>query len=122
STWAITGARIEPVSGPAIAKGTIVIRDGLIVAVGANVAAPADARLIDGSGMTVYPGLIDAAGSLGFPSGNAGGGGGGGGGGAASRATAPNSNYGPGMQAELRAVDQLDPSATAFTAARGAGV
>ena len=58
--WAITGARIVPVSGPAIEKGTVVIRDGLIEAVGAAVTAPADARTIDGTGLTVYPGLIDA--------------------------------------------------------------
>lgn len=58
--WAITGARIVPVSGPPIEKGTIVMRDGLIESVGAAVAIPADARTIDGTGMTVYPGLIDA--------------------------------------------------------------
>lgn len=58
--WAITGARIVPVSGPAIERGTVVIRNGLIESVGAAVAAPADARLIDGTGLTVYPGLIDA--------------------------------------------------------------
>ena len=34
TTWAITGARVEPVSGPAIATGTVVIRNGLIAAVG----------------------------------------------------------------------------------------
>ena len=67
TTWAITGARIEPVSGPAIATGTVVIRNGLIVAVGANVPVPADARQLDGSGLTVYPGFIDAYGTLGMP-------------------------------------------------------
>ena len=51
-TYAITNARIVTVSGPVIERGTIVIRDGLIVAVGANVNVPADARVIDGSGMT----------------------------------------------------------------------
>lgn len=58
--WAITGARIVPVSGPPIEKGTIVVRDGLIESVGAATVAPADARLIDGAGLTVYPGLIDS--------------------------------------------------------------
>jgi imidazolonepropionase-like amidohydrolase len=66
-TYAITNARIVTVSGPVIEKGTVVIRDGLIAAVGANVTAPADARLIDGTGLTVYPGLIDANTSLGVP-------------------------------------------------------
>jgi imidazolonepropionase-like amidohydrolase len=57
--YAIQGARIVTASGPAIAKGTVVLRDGLIDAVGANAAVPPDARVIDGSGLTVYPGLID---------------------------------------------------------------
>ena len=57
--YAIRGAKIVPVSGPAIASGTVVIRNGIIEAVGAGVTAPADAQVIDGSGLTVYPGLID---------------------------------------------------------------
>jgi imidazolonepropionase-like amidohydrolase len=66
-TYAITNARIVTVSGPTIERGTVVIRDGLIAAVGANVVAPADARVIDGNGLTVYPGLIDSNTSLGIP-------------------------------------------------------
>jgi imidazolonepropionase-like amidohydrolase len=58
-TYAITGARIVLVSGAAIPSGTVVIRNGLIDAVGASVQAPADAQVIDGKGLTVYPGLID---------------------------------------------------------------
>jgi len=123
TTWAITGARIEPGSGPVIEKGTIVIRDGLITAVGADVRAPADARIVDGDGLTVYPGLIDASTSLGMPSRGGGGGGGGfgGGGQTAARTGAPNSNYELGMQAEMRAVAELEPAANAFKAAHGAG-
>src|SRR5438132_5296350 len=66
-TYAITNARIVTVAGPAIEKGTVVIRDGLILSVGANVTPPADARTIDGAGLTVYPGLIDANTNLGMP-------------------------------------------------------
>ena len=66
-TYAITNARIVTVSGAPIERGTVVIRDGLIAAVGANVTAPADARVIDGAGLTVYPGLIDSSTSLGIP-------------------------------------------------------
>src|SRR5258706_2044332 len=66
-SFAITNARIVTVSGPDIEHGTIVIRDGLIAAVGEKVSAPADARIIDGSGLTVYPGLIDASSNLGLP-------------------------------------------------------
>lgn len=63
-TFAITNAQIVTVSGPTI-KGTIVVRDGLIEAVGENVKIPADARLIDGTGLTVYPGLFDTYTSVG---------------------------------------------------------
>ena len=66
-TYAITNARIVPLSGPTLERGTVVIRDGLIAAVGANVSVPADARVIDGSGLTVYPGLFDSNTSLGIP-------------------------------------------------------
>src|SRR4030095_9019820 len=65
-TYAITNARIVPVTGPTIDKGTIIIRDGLIAAIGANVVAPADARVIDGAGLSVYPGLIDTTPNLGL--------------------------------------------------------
>jgi imidazolonepropionase-like amidohydrolase len=122
STWAITGARIEPVSGPAIATGTVVIRNGLIVAVGASVPVPADARQIDGAGLTVYPGFIDAYGTLGMPAaGAAPGAGAAAAQTAARRPSAPNSTYGPGLQSEVSAVAELEPTATSFTAARGAG-
>ena len=57
--YAIRGAKIVPVSGAAIASGNIVLRGGLIEAVGANAAIPNDAIVIDGTGLTVYPGLID---------------------------------------------------------------
>jgi imidazolonepropionase-like amidohydrolase len=66
-TYAITNARIVTVSGPVIERGTLVIRDGIIAAVGANVTVPADARVIDGSGLSVYPGLIDSSTALGIP-------------------------------------------------------
>jgi imidazolonepropionase-like amidohydrolase len=59
--YAIRGARVMPVAGPAIDKGTVVMRDGVIVDVGANVTVPTDAVVIDGAGLTVYPGLIDMA-------------------------------------------------------------
>ena len=65
--YAIVGARIAPVSGPVREKATIVLRDGVIEALGEGVAAPADARVIDGSGLTLTPGLIDGFGELGLP-------------------------------------------------------
>lgn len=64
---AIRNAKIVTVSGPVIAKGTVVVRNGLIEAVGENVQAPADAMVIEGEGLTVYPGLIDALSTWGQP-------------------------------------------------------
>ncbi|HEX7118213.1 MAG TPA: amidohydrolase family protein [Longimicrobiales bacterium] len=65
--FAITGARIVPVSGDVIERGTVVVRDGVIAAVGDDVDVPSDAWVIDGAGLTVYPGLIDAFTTLGHP-------------------------------------------------------
>jgi len=64
--YAIKGAKIVPVSGATIASGTVVIRNGLIDAAGASVEAPAEAQVIEGKGLTVYPGLIDMANSNGL--------------------------------------------------------
>jgi imidazolonepropionase-like amidohydrolase len=67
SIFAIRNARIIPVSGPVIQKGTVVVRDGLIESVGTGVTPPADAWVIDGEGLTVYPGLIDSLSNWGLP-------------------------------------------------------
>ena len=64
---AIHNAKIVTVSGPVIAKGTVVVRNGLIEAVGENAAVPPDAVLVEGEGLTVYPGLIDAMSTWGQP-------------------------------------------------------
>lgn len=66
-SYAITNAKIVTVSGSVIEKGTVVIRNGLIESVGTGVRVPADAKVLDGEGMTVYPGLIDTRSSLGIP-------------------------------------------------------
>lgn len=65
-TYAITNAHIVPVSGPEIPKGTLVISGGKITAVGANVNVPAGAKVIDGNGLNVYPGMMDGASMLGL--------------------------------------------------------
>lgn len=65
--FAITNARIVPVSGPVVENGTVVIAKGLIQSVGTSVAIPPEAWVIDGKGLTVYPGLIDAGTDLGLP-------------------------------------------------------
>ena len=60
-TVAITGGTVYPVAGPPVERGTVLIRDGRIAAVGANVAVPADAQRIDATGKIVTPGLVNAA-------------------------------------------------------------
>lgn len=62
---ALVGARVVTAPGQVLQNATIVIRNGLIVSVGANVAAPAGARVWDLKGQTVYPGFIDAHADLG---------------------------------------------------------
>jgi imidazolonepropionase-like amidohydrolase len=65
-TYAIRNARIVTVTGPVIEKGTVVISKGKIAAVGANVAIPQGASSIDATGLSIYPGLIDAGSELGL--------------------------------------------------------
>ena len=67
-------------TGTVIENGTVVVANGLIEAVGADVDVPGDAWVIDVSGLTVYPGLFDGLSQVGMASreGNGGGGGGGG--------------------------------------------
>ncbi len=57
--YAITGARVIVAPGQHLESATVVVRDGLIEAVGERVEAPADAELIDGDGLTVWAGWID---------------------------------------------------------------
>jgi imidazolonepropionase-like amidohydrolase len=90
--YALTGATVHPVSGPAMTNGVVIIRNGLIEAAGANAAIPPDATVIDVAGLHVYPGLIDAQTSLGFaapPARRGSGQGGGGGSAQAARAERP---------------------------------
>ena len=55
---AIVGATIHPVSGPDVDRGTLVVRDGKIVAVAAGAAPPAGIPVVDGAGQHVYPTLL----------------------------------------------------------------
>lgn len=60
--WAVKDCAVVQPFGPPLAKATVIIRDGLIEAVGPGLAVPPDAEIIDGAKLTVYPGIIDAAG------------------------------------------------------------
>src|SRR5438105_1604863 len=64
-TIAITGGKVYPVSGSMIENGTVVITNGKISAVGANVPIPAGAQRIDATGKIVTPGFVDASTQLG---------------------------------------------------------
>src|SRR3954462_4469010 len=64
-TIAITGGKLYPVSGPVIENGTVVITNGKISAVGANVPVPAGAQRIDATGKIVTPGFVNSSTQLG---------------------------------------------------------
>lgn len=125
--YAITNARIVPVAGAPIARGTVVVRQGLIESVGAAVNPPADAQIIDGTGLTVYPGFIDPYSDLGLaaPAAPAGRRGGGPAAGArqqgAAEVGAPNSLHPAGLQPELAAIDLLQVSESTFAGPQSAG-
>jgi imidazolonepropionase-like amidohydrolase len=65
-SYAIRNARIVTVTGAVIEKGTVVISNGKITAVGAGVSVPSGAKVIDATGLSVYPGLIDSGTTLGL--------------------------------------------------------
>ena len=126
-TYAITNARIVTVSGPVIERGTVVIRNGLIAAAGANVNAPPDARVIDGKGLTVYPGLIDSYTNLALPdaapSPSPGGGGGRGFATTQQRQTGgPNSTQPAGLQPEVMVEDTIRAGGNDVESSRNAGI
>jgi len=119
---AIRNARIVTGPGNVIAHGTIVMRDGLITAVGANVAIPADARIWEGDSLTIYPGLIDAFVMPAGPAGAAPFGGGRPGGGQPQ----PEAPRGPvhelsAVRAEVRVVQSLPLDAGQLESLRAAG-
>ncbi|HSI88378.1 MAG TPA: amidohydrolase family protein [Pyrinomonadaceae bacterium] len=123
-SYAISNARIITVSGAAIDRGTVVIRDGLIEAVGANITPPADAKVFDAGGATVYPGFFDAGTNLGIqapqrpapgPGGQAGQAG------QAAQSTPSISNYPEGLRPEDVIALELSATESQFESARNAG-
>lgn len=128
-SYAITNARIVTVSGATIERGTVVVRNGLIESVGANATAPADAQVFDGSGLTVYPGFVDALTNLGLqaparpatPTGPGQGGGQAAAAAAAAAANPSNSNYPAGLRPEEMTLDDVRAGDSQFETNRNAG-
>ncbi len=58
-SFAIRGATVVPASGPRIENATVLVSRGVIIAVGKDVTFPQETWIIDGKGLTVYPGLFD---------------------------------------------------------------
>ena len=116
-TYAITGARVVPVSSAPIDNATIVFSGGTITAVGTGVAVPAGAITIAGKGLSVYPGLIDMGSTAGLDAP------------AIPRAENPQTTEDIErvkrdtlLRAHLRAADHMNPAATALAKAAEAGI
>lgn len=126
--YAIRDAQIITGTGKVIPKGTVVFRKGLIIDVGETARVPADARIINGAGMIVYPGIIDGYTSLGLPAPAPTQTPAGGGGGrqaallaAAASGQQPNPDLAHG-DPSLSAADQVKPGGAAIEDARSVGV
>ena len=65
STVAITGGRVVPVTADPVENGTVLIEDGKITAVGADLAVPDGAQVIDAAGQWVLPGFVEVHGHVG---------------------------------------------------------
>lgn len=119
--FALTNARVVIAPGRVLESGTVIVRDGRIAAVGAQATVPAGALRLDLTGMTVYPGLIDAASSLGVPSvAPTGGGRGGRGGGGQSGPSADDTH--PEVRPWITAAELFEPTAANLEAFRSAGI
>lgn len=135
--FALTDVRVVRVSGAVIEHGTVVIRDGLIEAVGDKATLPPGTWTIDCKGLTVYPGLVDALSTWGLVNNPAplavpGGGRGGRGGGLPTPAPVITTVSGPSTPARgpedrpfntsfVKAADQLYPTDNNIEAARNGG-
>ncbi|HEX8910804.1 MAG TPA: amidohydrolase family protein [Humisphaera sp.] len=125
---ALVNARVVVAPGSVLPKATIVVRDGVVERVGADVKPPADARVWDLAGRTVYPGFIDGYTELEDAAKKpaAGGGGGEGGGDAGSvellRPAGGAGYYNSKVAAQVRAAELFKPDAELNKQLRGQGV
>ncbi len=107
---AITEARIIPVSGEPIESGTVLITDGTITAVGAEVTVPEGTQTIDASGRWVLPGFVDAHTHLGVSEEGEG------------RAGSDTNEMTDPNGARLRTLDGINPVERGFSDALAGGV
>ncbi len=110
-TIAIMNGTVHPVSGGVIENGDVIIRDGRIAQVGADLSAPNGATVIDAAGKIVTPGLIAAYTSIGLVEVN---------GVSDSNDSTPGAGFPLG--AALNAVDAFNPGSTLIPVNRAAGL
>ncbi len=109
-TVAITGGTIYPVSGPRIENGTIILSNGVITAMGANIAIPAGARRVDATGKWITPGLVAPVTSLGVVEVSA-----------VPETRDAGARSSNGIAAAFRVWDAINPNATSIPVARQDG-
>jgi len=100
---AFVGALLVPIDGPPIPNGVLLVKNGRIAAIGARdaVALPADAAVVDVTGKTILPGLVDSHSHIG--------------------AVAGADGSGP-IQPEVRALDSIDPRDPGIQKAQAGGI
>jgi imidazolonepropionase-like amidohydrolase len=98
---AFQNARIIPVVGAEIPRGTVVIQNGKIVAIGANVPTPAGAQVVDAAGKIIMPGIVDTHSHIGGGSGG---------------------DRSDPIQGDVRILDAIDPRNDAIQRAQAGGV
>ncbi|HWG38329.1 MAG TPA: hypothetical protein VN690_11490, partial [Terriglobales bacterium] len=67
-SYAFTHANVITVSGGTLSGANVVVCDGVITAVGSDAAVPSGAQVVDATGMTIYPGIVDGYSQYGLPS------------------------------------------------------
>ena len=108
SEYALVGGTLHPVTSPPV-RGTLLIKQGKIVALGDDVKLPASTRVIDVTGLQIYPGLIDAGTTLGLTE---------------IKKVKETSDHaeGGGLQPDLRAGVAINPDSELFPVARAGGI
>lgn len=101
-TIALINARIMPIQGEVIEKGVILVRKGKIVSVGAGTKVPEGATVIDVSGKTVIPGLVDGASAVGVQG--------------------PTNEDGEEVAPTVRILDSFDPESPDLARCRKSGI